>query len=466
MKTVVVIGGGITGLTTMYYLQQVKRKQNLDVTLILIERNDQLGGKIATVKKGEYIMETGADSIVANKDNVIPLIEELDLQDEIVYNSTGKSYIYVKNNLMQVPEDTVFGIPTNVTSLFNSPFISFKGKVVALKDFVTKNHTYTKDSSIGAFLESFLGKELVENQISPILSGVYSGKLDDLLISSTIPYLLDYKNKYGSIIRGLSKHHKPAPTANNKKFLSFKNGLATVIERLEEKLTDVTILKGIETTSIQKDNNQYIISCTNHEDIAADYIVLSTSHDSAKNLLQNKELDTDFNKLKNSSLTTIYMGFDIPDDRLPADGTGFINSGNSDLLCNACTWTSRKWPNTSKNQQLLVRLFYKSSIPTYEQLDDLSEDDLIKVALEDVQKSLGISEKPKTVEVTKWNNLMPNYNLNHGEAIKSLNAKLESIFPQVILAGSSYYGVGIPACITNGKDIAEKISNHLAVENK
>lgn len=462
MKTIVVIGGGITGLSTMYYLQQFKKTSNLDLKLILIEENEHLGGKIHTVQDGEFMMETGADSIVARKQGVASLLDELMLHDEIVNNATGKSFIYHHNQLLQIPEDTIFGIPMSKEAVFNSDLISEEGKTAALKDFSTENTIFTKDSSIGLFLESFLGKELVENQIAPVLSGVYSGKLNELTLATTLPYLLDYKNQYGSIIRGLSENKEKFQSADNKKFVSFRNGLSTIIDRFEEELTDVEILKGIKATKIRKNQDRYVISVANQEDIKADFVVLSTPHTVAKNLLQNKDLDEDFNQLVTSSLISIYLGFDVPDDKLPADGTGFIVPENSDLLCNACTWTSRKWTHTSKNQHLLLRLFYKSTNhDTFEYVNSLNEADLIEVALRDVEKSLGIIGKPITAEITKWDQKMPKYHLKHRETIDSLNHKLASLYPNVILAGCSYFGVGIADCISNGKDSASKIFNNM-----
>ncbi|MGM9924904.1 MAG: protoporphyrinogen oxidase [Bacillus sp. (in: firmicutes)] len=464
MKTVVVIGGGITGLSTMYHLQKAVRENDLDVKLVLVEKKERLGGKIATVHKGDFIIETGADSMVAAKAHLLPFIEELNLQDEVVYNATGKSYIYLHNQLMQVPEDTVFGIPTNLHSLLSSPLVSTKGKLTALKDLITRNKTFTKDSSIGEFLEAFLGKEYVENQIAPILSGVYSGKLEDLLISSTLPHLLDYKNEYGSIIQGLSKHHKPAPTANNKKFLSFQNGLSTIVDRLEQELTDAAILKGTEITGIEKHDGRYQVMVEGRAAIAADYVVLSTPYTAAQKLLHAEELDGAFRKFKNASAITMYMGFDLPDRVLPKEGTGFINPGGNDLLCNACTWTSRKWSHTSKNRQLLVRLFYKDILSNYDELNRLDEEELVEIAIKDIEKSFGITEKPTMVEVTKWNELMPTYNLDHSQAIQSLNELLAAHYPGVVVAGCSYYGVGIPACITNGMDTAKKIMDGLMLK--
>lgn len=155
MKTVVVIGGGITGLSTMYYLERLQKDYNIDLKLILVEKNEYLGGKIHSVKENDFIMETGADSIVARNENVIPFVKELNLEDAMVYNETGISYIYSNDTLHPIPADTVFGIPMSVESLFSSTLVSTKGKIIALKDFITKNKEFTKDTSLAVFLESF-----------------------------------------------------------------------------------------------------------------------------------------------------------------------------------------------------------------------------------------------------------------------------------------------------------------------
>ncbi|MEK5148342.1 protoporphyrinogen oxidase [Psychrobacillus sp. FSL K6-4615] len=461
MKRIVVIGGGITGLSTMHYLQKLKKEKSLDIELVLVEANEYLGGKIHTVLENDFIMEVGADSIVARNESIIQLIEELQLEDEKVYNSTGISYIYTNNELHAIPADSVFGIPASIESLNSSTLVSELGKKEALKDLEIPNETFTKESSVGSFLEYFLGKELVEKQVVPVLSGVYSGDLNKLSIASTLPYLIDYKNKYGSIMKGLEENKAQFQASANKKFISFQNGLSTLIDRLEEVLSQSTIIKGVATKKVEKKDDYYSILLTNGETIEADSVVLATPHNVAQVILQDEELDTDFNKLKNSSLISVYLGFDIPDEQLPAEGTGFIVSENSDVRCNACTWTSRKWTHTSKNNQLLVRMFYKSSNPAFESMKNMSEDELVEVALQDIEMSLKLTGKPEVIEVTKWNEQMPNYHLAHGDAIQSLTAKMANDMPNVLLAGCSYYGVGIAACIKNGRETAEKIINSI-----
>lgn len=464
MATVAIVGGGITGLTTAYYLEKLQHG-NPDLDLVLVEGEAQLGGKIHTVKNSEFIMETGADSIVARHSSVFQLVEELDLQDKVVYNGTGISYLYANNKLHAIPADSVFGIPMTKEALLSSTLVSDEGKLEALKDFDSKNEMFTRDSSLGEFLKAFLGEELVEKQIAPVLSGVYSGNLDDLTLATTLPYLIDYKNDYGSIIKGFEANKAHYQGAANKKFISFDQGMAVLIDRLEERLQNTDIVKKDNVVAVAPKNEGYTIELASGREFTADFVVLATPHQVAQHVLDSIELDEEFEQLTNSSLISVYLGFDIADENLPEDGTGFIVSEGSDVSCNACTWTSRKWRHTSQRNHLLVRLFYKSSNPSYDRLNALSEEELVKEALSDVKKSLAIEAQPSTVEVTRWESLMPNYHMAQKAAVDALETKMKTLVPNIHLAGASYYGVGIGACIQNGKKTAQLIADKLNEKN-
>lgn len=461
MKTVLVIGGGITGLTTMYELHKWKQENQSDVRLILVEANPELGGKIRTVRKGDFLMESGADSMVTRKAINLPLLEELGLENEIVYNATGRSFIYTEGELKLIPADSVFGVPASIESLAQSPLISAEGKVEALKDFYTKNEFFSKDDSIGEFLEYFFGKELVEKQIAPVLSGVYSGDLTDLTIARTLPFVLEYKEQYGSIIKGLEANKEKFQSDSGKKFISFKNGLGALLDKMEDTLGNAEIYKNTTVSKINQYEDRYQVMLSNQDTIEADHIVLSIPHNAAAQLLDNQSLQEEFSGLKNSSLISVYMGFDLPDDVLPADGTGFITANNNELSCNACTWTSRKWEHTSSKHNLLVRLFYKSSHPSYVSLKEMNEAQIIEIALEDIRKSLGITAQPVESLITPWTESMPNYVINHGQKVDAIEKQLAASYPGIVLAGCSYYGVGIPDCIENGVETSKKIIDTL-----
>ncbi|WP_394237631.1 protoporphyrinogen oxidase [Niallia oryzisoli] len=460
MKTVLVIGGGITGLSALFELQKWKKEHQSDVRLVLAEASDELGGKIRTIKNGEFIMESGADSIVARKAKTMSFIQDLGLESEVVYNDTGRSFIFTDGELKPIPEESVFGIPASIESLAKTTLVSAEGKVEALKDFYTKNETFTKNDSVGAFLEYCFGKELVEKQIAPVLSGVYSGNLSDLTIASTLPYLLDYKVEYGSIIKGFAAN-KEKFQSGERKFLSFKNGLSSLIDAYAHRLEDVEILKNTKAVSIEKVNGRYLVSFSNHDGLEVDHVMLCVPHSEAEKLLEDHELKQEFNRLKNSSMISVYVGFDIPDHVLPLEGTGFITADSDSISCNACTWTSRKWKHTSKTGNLLVRVFYKSSNPKYSQLLQMTESELLQFALSDLQKSLGIQAEPVVSVITDWTGTMPNYSISHPKTVKEIEDKLAISYPGIYIAGCSYYGVGIPDCIENGQRTADKIISTL-----
>ena len=461
MKTVLVIGGGITGLSTMHVLQKWKTETGSDVRLVLVEASDVLGGKVRTIKENGFVMESGADSIVARKANALSFIEELDLESEVVYNATGISFLYTDGELKPIPLDSVFGIPASLESLAKSTLISAEGKVEALKDFYTQNEQFTKSDSIGEFLEYFLGKELVEKQIAPVLSGVYSGNLSNLTIESTLPYLLDYKEQYGSIIKGFAVHKEKFKASGEKKFLSFKNGLGTLIDAYERKLEDVEIRKGVKVDCIEKINNRYKVTLKDQGSMEADYVVLSIPHDAAQRMIADEELEKEFKAFQNSSMISVYAGFDVPDYLLPLDGTGFIKANGHEIICDACTWTSRKWKHTSESGNLLVRLFYKSINPAFSRLKEMTETELLQVSLADLNKSLGISANPVASVVTNWSDCMPIYQLDHSQSVQSLENKLAKRVPGIVISGCSYFGVGIPDCIENGENTARKVISFL-----
>ncbi|WP_042479175.1 protoporphyrinogen oxidase [Bacillus ndiopicus] len=457
MKTIVVIGGGITGLSTMHYLTQQIQEQNIDAKLILIEGNHELGGKIRSQQMGEFTMETGADSIVARHPGVLDLVREVQFEEELVYNATGISYIHTNNELHAIPSGSTFGIPMSKESLMASTLLTDEEKKRVLQDAEIPNDRFTKESSIGEFLEYFLGGGIVKKQIAPVLAGVYSGDLYELSVASTLPYLVDYKNNYGSIMAGFKAHREQFEKAADKKFISFRQGMSAFIHHIEKSLTKVQFLKGIEAISLMKEEEHYKITLSTGQIVEADITVLAVPNETVKQLLINEQLTQHFEQFTNGSAITLYAGFNVPDSVLPADGTGFIVSHNSDLQCNASTWTSRKWAHTSENGNLLVRLFYKDSNPRYEELAAMSDEQLTKVALQDIKLSLNIEDEPIVVNVTKWINKMPRYDLAHRDALQTVEQGLEEHYPNVLLAGCSYYGVGIGACIQNGRDTAGKV---------
>ncbi|MET3574981.1 protoporphyrinogen oxidase [Bhargavaea ullalensis] len=461
MKKILVIGGGITGLSAAHRLQCLAEESGEQIGVTLIESEDRLGGKLRTLHEDGFIMETGADSIVARHEGIRTLIGELGLGERVVHNATGISYLYWDGELHAIPADAVFGIPMSEESLMNTTLVSEEGKRAALKDFEPASHDFTLDSPVGAFLRAFLGDELVERQIAPVLSGVYSGSIDSLTLGSTLPYLLEYKNEYGSIIKGLGANRAKFESQANKKFLSFDGGLSVLVDALEEAMPDVEVMKGTAAQRLRKTGGGYELDVAGRGTLRADAVILAIPDGAIRALLGEKAPDDLFGKFQNASILTMYLGYDLPDSDLPADGTGFITTGNSGVVCDACTWTSRKWAHTSPEGRLLVRLFYKNSNPAFGKIKEMDREALVSLARADLEESLRIHAEPAAVEVTPWFGLMPKYGLGHRSAVEELEEMLSENWPAVRAAGASFHGVGIGLCIEDGRKQAKHIFDRL-----
>lgn len=466
METVLVIGGGITGLSALFELQKWKKHSNSPVKFMLAEGSTKMGGKIRTVKENGFMMETGADSIVTRKIIDHPLFQELGLKKKTVFNHTGISYIYTDGKLKEIPKDSVFGIPITIEALANSPLISDKGKVAALKDLYVTENPFSKGDSIGDFLEYYFGEELVKKQITPILSGVFSGDLKQLSIQSTLPFVWEYKNQYGSIMKGLEKNKDRFIRKGNEKFLSFESGLSTIIDKLVDQMEDVEILQNWQAVKVEKEGRKYAVHFANGKKIFADRLIVSIPHLEAEKLFEDPKLHNYFSKIKTNSIISVYLGLNVTDDALPKNGTGFIAEKDANLLCGACTWTSRKWPHTTQGN-LLVRLFYKSSHPRYERIEKLTDEQIVEHARKDVQRSIGIDAQPIVSNVKRWENQLTIYDLEHKETVTHLRKTINERYPGIFLAGSSYDGGGIPDCINSGIENAKKLIEgivHVPVE--
>ena len=79
-KRVIVLGGGITGLVAAYEL--VKRGHPIEVTLL--EAGKTLGGKIRTETIDGQVVETGPDSFLTTKPEMLALVRELGLENELI----------------------------------------------------------------------------------------------------------------------------------------------------------------------------------------------------------------------------------------------------------------------------------------------------------------------------------------------------------------------------------------------
>lgn len=458
-KNVVIIGGGITGLTTAFYLQ--KKAKALGINIILVESSDKLGGKIQTYTDNGFVIEKGPDSFLARKQSASKLVQEVGLEDKLVYNDTGKSFVLANGKLHQMPGGSIMGIPTQIVPFVTSSLFSPLGKARAAMDMMLPRSKEKGDQSLGQFFRRRLGGEVVENLIEPLLSGIYAGDIDDLSLMSTFPQFYQVEQKHRSLILGMKDSVPKAPKNGNKPkkkqgmFLTLTSGLESLVEGIENQLSSIDIKKETMVEKIHKSADNYELILNNNEKINADSIVVTVPHQIVPELMDDYPMFEPFKSVPSTSVATVALAFPESAIKNDIDGTGFVVSRNSDYSITACTWTHKKWPHSTPMGQVLLRCYVGRAGD--EQIVTQKDQEIIDAVLRDLNKIMRITSRPDFSLVTRWMDAMPQYTVGHKERIEGIKGKMKQELPGVFLAGSSYEGLGVPDCIDQGEKAVEDV---------
>lgn len=469
-KKLMIVGAGITGLSAAYYLRNFFKANDTPVHITLVEKKETLGGKIDTLHKEGFIIEKGPDSFLARKMSVIDLTRELGLEGELTGTNpqAKKTYISHKGKLHLMPPGLILGIPTEVTPFMKTGLISLSGKARAALDLFLPKRTEQSDESLGHFLERRLGREVLENIAEPLLAGIYAGDTKYLSLKATFPQFYQVEQKYRSLILGMLASKQKVPQTPNlpdiaKKsmFLTYKQGLVTLVNKLEESLEEnIHILRNKSIISINKQENGYALTLDDGNVHQADGLILTLPPPITANLLEKYIPSSDvLRRIEYVSVANIVMAFEQKDIEHPLDGSGVLVPRKEGRYITACTWTSSKWLHTAPQGKVLIRCYVGRSGD--EEIVHLKDEELVKKVRHDLMELIGLTATPLFHEITRWPRSMPQYPVGHVQNIANVRQALATSLPGVFITGSGFEGVGIPDCIAQGKQAAKQLSEFL-----
>jgi oxygen-dependent protoporphyrinogen oxidase len=471
---VVVVGGGITGLSAAYYMKQKLAEQHRDVELTLIEKAEQLGGKIRTLHRDGFIIEQGPDSFMARKQPIITLTKELGLEAELAAtNPLAKTnYILHKGRLHPMPLGFVLGIPTEVKPFIGTGLVSPLGKLRAACDLWLPRQKGKNDESLGRFIERRLGKEVLENITEPLLAGIYAGDTQALSLKATFPQFFEMEQKHRSLIKGMLSGKKKPPQAaelpeiaRKSMFLTYKGGLATLVERLGEELKPIKIITGQGIVEINRMDDEYDISLEGGNKLRADGVIMAIPAYQAASLLPEIPAVKWLKKIPYVSVANVVLAFQEKDITFPLNGSGFVVPRKEGRTITACTWTSSKWLHTAPRGQVLLRTYVGRA--GAQEWIHFTDEQLLAQVRKDLQQLMGIHAEPAFYEITRLKQSMPQYPVGHVEQLGLLRGELKRMMPGMFLCGAGYQGVGIPDCVRQGKQAAEQMFDYIqSIPNK
>ncbi|MBU9713990.1 protoporphyrinogen oxidase [Evansella tamaricis] len=463
-KRVAIIGGGITGISTAFYLQKEIEK-GLNAEYVLYESKNRLGGKIETVKRDGFVIELGPDSFLARKFSASQLAKDVGLGDDLVRNSAGKSYILKKGKLYPMPGGAIYGIPTQWGPFLQTRLISPAGKVRAagdlLKPRVIKNGD---DVSLGHFFRERLGNEVVENLIDPLLSGIYAGNIDRISLQATFPQFQQIEENYRSLIIGMkssiarqqgNQPSKPKGMQGEKKtpggmFLSIKNGgLGSLVDAVEDKLYKDSVVKNAKIAKVNKQGEQYFLRFEDGRTDVVDHLVFTTPHFVTYELLKNLSSVEPLQEIPATSVATVVLAFPKSSIKKDIDGSGFVVASKKDYSITACTWTHRKWAHSTPEGFALLRGYVGRAGD--EEIVGKSDKEIVELVMKDLSGIMEIEGEPEFQIIKRWKRAMPQYEVGHLERLKKVYDGLEKEHPNLYITGGSFKGIGLPDCIDQAK---------------
>ena len=368
---VIIIGGGISGLSTAFFVMEEARSIQRDVQCTVIERDARWGGKILTNITQDLLIEGGPDSFLTSKPWAMELCRILGLEDQLIPTNAENSQTFslCRGVLRELPQGLLAFRPQRVDKLVSSGLISWLGLLrMGAERFLPRSSSPATEESLASFFRRRFGSEAFDYLIEPLVAGIYAGDADELSIEATFPRFRELEQQYGSVIKGMRAAQAKSGTASKKPgsstslFMTLRNGLSELIQALVTRLTHsgVQLMTGSDCREVQAsahNNGEYSIILGNGTVLTADVVVLATPAYRTANIIHKflPEVANLLEQIPYTSTATISMAY--PSEAVAGHirGFGFVVPRKERRPILAGTWTSLKWPYRSQKGETLIR---------------------------------------------------------------------------------------------------------------
>jgi protoporphyrinogen/coproporphyrinogen III oxidase len=463
---VAVVGGGITGLAAARDLVE----GGAEVTLF---EAGPLGGKIRTERFAGHRVELGADAFLTRVPDAVALCAELGLEADLVAPSAGRAALWWHDRLVDLPPDLVLGAPARLRGVARSGILSPLGLVRAAVDRVLPATPPPADVSVRQLIAARFGAEVADRLVDPLVGGIHAGRTAELSAAATTPQLLAAARGRRSLMEAL---RASAPPPGGPVFLAPRGGVGELTDRLVTGLiaAGATIERravlGVRATGEPGGTTEagepggtteagertagrgaLVVEGVPHP---FDGAVLALPAATAAGLL-GPAAPAGLADIPTASVTMTLLAYKAADLPLPPGLSGFLVPRVAGRLMTACSFASTKWPHWADVGTSLLRVSVGRDGD--DRQDRLDDDALVAALVAEIGQALGTAARPIESRVVRWPGSFPQYRVGHLDLVARIEADLRRRIPTVALAGASYRGSGIPACIRSGRRAAASV---------
>jgi len=459
MTRIAILGGGISGLSAAYELEQQKRA-GANVEYVLYEASSRLGGVLQTEHIDGCVVEAGPDSFISEKPWAADLCRELGLGDQLIgsNDSDRKTYILTRGRLVVMPDGLMFMVPTKLLPTGLSPLFSLKTKLRMSQELFHPPRAVDHDESVAAFVQRHYGAEMVDRLADPLLSGVYGGEAANLSVRAVLPRFAEMERTHGSLGRAMlvaRKKMKASPRKPPPLFTSLRNGMQHLAESVVSRLDPASLMKNTPAQAVQREAGSWVVSAGLQSD-QFDAVIVALPAAAAANVLRmaSPELSGELAAIQYSSSITVGLGYDREVRRSLPPGFGFLVPRSEGKSLLAATFVHNKFPHRAPPDRALLRCFFAGN--NAEKVWTLSDDQIIAVVRNELQQIIGLRADPLLARVYKWKSAMAQYGVGHLDRLDRIE-KLRAQSPGLTLAGNAYRGIGVPDCVRSGREAAKQL---------
>ena len=454
---VVVVGGGITGLVAARDLAIAGAQ------VVLVDPGDP-GGKLRTTPFDGGALDEAADAFLARVPEGVDLCRELGIDGDLVSPAARRAYVWSRGELRPLPEGPVLGVPTDLDELRATGILSPEGVDRAADDLTVPLLAPGDDVAIGTLLRDRLGDEVVDRMVDPLVGGINAGATDHLSLAATVPQL-DAAARSGapSLIEACRSQRAAITDPSAPLFFAPRAGMGALAAAVLDDATGhgVEVVVG-STVGLERERARWRVALAGGRALAAEGVVLALPATAAAGLIRPhaEEAGGLLADIPYASVAMVALAIDRGDVDRELDGSGYLVPRVEDRTITACSWATSKWPHLADPRTVWLRASVGRDGD--DRALTLGDDALVAAVFTDLADTMALRGRPREIRVTRWPGSFPQYRPGHLRRVAAVEADLAASAPHVALAGAALRGLGVPACIRQGRAAAAQLLRSLS----